>query len=51
MYNNTTTNTNTNTNNNDDTVTFHNFESQNLKFSVSNPKNKYVAYVSVLSRI
>ena len=30
---------------------FHNFKSQNLKLSVSNPKSKYVAYVSVLSRI
>ena len=34
-----------------DTVTFHNFKSQNFKLSVSNPKNKYVAYVSVLSQI
>ena len=33
------------------TVSFHNFKSQNSKLSVSNPKNKYVAYVSVLSRI
>ena len=32
-------------------VSFHNFKSQNLKLSVSNPKNKYVAYVSVLSQI
>ena len=33
------------------TVSFHNFKSQNFKLSVSNPKSKYVAYVSVLSRI
>ena len=33
------------------TVSFHNFKSQNFKLSVSNPKNKYVAYVSVLSHI
>ena len=33
------------------TVSFHNFKSRNLKLSVSNPKNKYVAYLSVLSRI
>ena len=33
------------------TVSFHNFKSQNLKLSVSNPKSRYVAYVSVLSRI
>ena len=32
-------------------VSFHNFKSQNFKLSVSNPKSKYVAYVSVLSRI
>ena len=32
------------------TVSFHNFKSQNFKLSVSNPKNKYVAYVSVLSQ-
>ena len=32
-------------------VRFHNFKSQNFKLSVSNPKNKYVVYVSVLSRI
>ena len=32
-------------------VSFHNFKSHNFKLSVSNPKNKYVAYVSVLSRI
>ena len=30
------------------TVSFHNLKSQNFKLSVSNPKNKYVAYVSVL---
>ena len=33
------------------TVSFHNFKSQNFKLSVSNPKSKHVAYVSVLSRI
>ena len=33
------------------TVSLHNFKSQNFKMSVSNPKNKYVAYVSVLSQI
>ena len=33
------------------TVSFHNFKSRNFKFSVSNPESKYVAYVSVLSRI
>ena len=33
------------------TVSFHNFKSQNFKLSVSNPKIKYVAYVSVLSQI
>ena len=33
------------------TVSCHNFKSQNFKWSVSNPKNKYVAYLSVLSRI
>ena len=33
------------------TVSFHNFKSQNFKSSVSNPKNQYVAYLSVLSRI
>ena len=32
------------------TVSFHNFESQNVKLSVSNPKSKYVAYLSVLSQ-
>ena len=30
------------------TVSFHNFKSQNFKLSVSNPKSKYVAYLSVL---
>ena len=33
------------------TVSFHNFKSQNFKLSVSNPKNKDVAYLSVLSQI
>ena len=33
------------------TVSFHNFKSQNFKLSASNPKNKYVAYVSALSQI
>ena len=33
------------------TVSFHNFKSQNLKLSVSNPKSKYVAYLFVLSQI
>ena len=33
------------------TVSFHNFKSRNFKLSVSNPKNKYVAYLFVLSRI
>ena len=33
------------------TVSFHNFKSQNVKLSVSNPKSKHVAYLSVLSRI
>ena len=33
------------------TVSFLNFKSQNLKLSVSNPKSKYVAYVTVLSQI
>ena len=33
------------------TVSFHNFKSQNLKLSVSNPESKYVAYLSVLSQI
>ena len=34
-----------------DTVSFHSFKSQNFKLSVSNPKSKYVAYLSVLSQI
>ena len=33
------------------TVSFHNFKSKDFKLSVSNPKSKYVAYVSALSRI
>ena len=33
------------------TVSFHNFKSQNLKLSVSNPKSKYLAYLSVLYQI
>ena len=33
------------------TASFHNFKSQNFKLSVSNPKSKYVACLSVLSRI
>ena len=33
------------------TVSFHNFKSQNFKLSVSNPRSKYVAYMSVLSQI
>ena len=33
------------------TVSFHNFKSQKFKLSVSNPKSKYVAYLSVLSQI
>ena len=32
------------------TVSFHNLKSQKFKLSVSNPKNKYVAYVSELSQ-
>ena len=32
-------------------VSFHDFKSQDFKSSVSNPKSKYVAYVSVLSQI
>ena len=32
------------------TVSFHNFKSQNFKSSVSNPKSKYAAYLSVLSQ-
>ena len=33
------------------TVSFHNFKSQNIKLSVSNPKNKHVVDLSVLSQI
>ena len=33
------------------TVSFHNFKSRNFKLSVSNPKSKYVALLSVLSQI
>ena len=33
------------------TPSVHNFKSQNFKLCVSNPKNKYAAYVSVLSQI
>ena len=33
------------------TVSFHDFKSQDFKLSVSNPKSKYVAYLSVLSQI
>ena len=33
------------------TVSFHNCKSQNFKLSVSNPKSKYVAYLSVPSQI
>ena len=33
------------------TASFHNFKSRNFKLSVSNPKNRYVAYVSVLSQV
>ena len=42
---------NSNSNSNITTVSFHNFKSQDFKLSVSNPKSKYVAYVSVLSQI
>ena len=38
-------------NDNHATVSFHDFKSQNFKLSVSNPKNKYVDYLSVLSQI
>ena len=37
--------------NSNSTVSFHNFKSQNFKLSVSNPKSKYVVYLSVLSQI
>ena len=33
------------------TLSFHNFKSQNFKSSVSSPKSKHVAYVSILSQI
>ena len=33
------------------TVSFHNFKSQIVKLSVSNPESKYVDYLSVLSQI
>ena len=33
------------------TLSFHNFKSRKFKLSVSNPTNKYVAHLSVLSRI
>ena len=33
------------------TASFHNFKSQNLKLRVSNPENKYVVCLSVLSQI
>ena len=33
------------------TVSFHNFKSQIPKLSVSNPRSKYVDYLSVLSQI
>ena len=33
-----------------DAVSFHNLKSQNFKLSVSNPKSRYVVYVSVLSQ-
>ena len=33
------------------TVSFHNLKSQNVKLSVSSPKSKYVAYLSVLSQL
>ena len=36
---------------NQTTVSFHNFKSKNFKLSVSNPKSKHVAYLSVLSQI
>ena len=32
-------------------VSFHNFKPQYFKLSNSNPKNKYVAYVTLLSQI
>ena len=33
------------------TVSFHNFKSQKFKLSASNPKNKYIVDLSVLSQI
>ena len=33
------------------TVSFHNLKSQNVKLSVSNPKSKYAAHLSILSQI
>ena len=33
------------------TVSFHNLKSQSFKLSISNPKSKYVVYLSVLSQI
>ena len=36
---------------NTSTVSFHHFKSQKIKLSVSNPKSKHVAYLSVLSQI
>ena len=32
-----------------DTVSFHDFRSQNFKLSVSNPKNKHVAYLIIIA--
>ena len=34
-----------------ETVSCHNFKSRNFKLSVSNPKSRYAAYLSVLSQI
>ena len=42
---------NVDNNSNNNTVSFHNLKSQNFKLSVSNPKSKYVVYLSVPSRI
>ena len=33
------------------TVSFHHFKSQSFKLNVSNPKSKYVDYLSVMSQI
>ena len=33
------------------TVSFHNFKSQNVKLSISNPRSKYAVYLSALSHI